>query len=61
MKKRKIVEIYATEDLENKEVNFEVKRMEDTMVSNAMMQMIHEIFMEKNPNGTKVNYEEEDE
>ena len=60
MEKRKVIEIYATEDLENKEVHFEVLRTEDTVVSNAMMQMIHEVFMEKNPNGTKVNYQEGD-
>lgn len=59
MERRKVIEIYATEDLEKGEVNFEVERCEDTMVSNAMMKMLYETFNRNNPNGTKVNYEEE--
>lgn len=59
MERRKIVEIYATEDLDSREVNFEVERCEDSMISNAMMKMLYETFNTKNPDGTKVNYEEE--
>ena len=59
MEKRKIIEIYATEDLENMEVNFEVERLEDSKISNALMAMLHETFLRNNPDGTKVNYEEE--
>lgn len=59
MERRKVIEIYATEDFEKGEVNFEVERMEDTLVSNAMMKMLLETFNKNNPNGTKVTYEEE--
>ena len=59
MERRKIIEIYATEDLDKGEVNFEVERFEDSMVSNAMMKMLLETFNKNNPDGTKVNYEEE--
>lgn len=59
MERRKVIEIYATEDFEKGEVNFEVERMEDTMASNAMMKMLLETFNKNNPNGTKVTYEEE--
>ena len=59
MERRKVIEIYATEDLEKGEVNFEVERCEDSMISNAMMKMLLETFNRNNPEGTKVSYEEE--
>lgn len=59
MERKKVIEIYATEDLDKGEVNFEVEKCEDTMIANAMMTMLYETFNRNNPNGTKVSYEEE--
>ena len=59
MERRKVIEIYATEDLENMKVNFEVERLEDSKISNLLMAMLHETFLKNNPKGTKVSYEEE--
>ena len=41
MEKRKIIEIYATEDLENMEVNFEVERLEDSKISKIVLPPIN--------------------
>lgn len=42
--KRKIIEIYATEDEENNTISFDFEKVDDSEVANGTMKMIISIF-----------------
>lgn len=42
--KRKIIEIYATEDEENNTISFDFEKVDDSEVANDTMKMIISIF-----------------
>lgn len=61
--KRKIIEIFVTEDDENDEVHYDFERCEDTEIANATMKGLLMIFSNyKDIDDTlEVQYEEDDQ
>lgn len=51
--KRKIIEIYATEDEENNTISFDFEKVDDSGVANSVMKMLVSVFSElKNEYGS---------
>lgn len=44
--KRKIIEIYATEDEENNTISFDFEKVDDSGVANSVMKMLVSVFSE---------------
>lgn len=44
--KRKIIEIYATEDEENNTISFDFEKVDDSGVANSAMKMLVSVFSE---------------
>ena len=57
MERRKIVEIYIEEDIENEKIYFDVERVEDSKVANATMKMLLNTFSKFKGNDVDVTYE----
>lgn len=57
MERRKIVEIYIEEDVENEKVFFDVERVEDSKIANATMKMLLNTFRSFKGNDIDVTYE----
>lgn len=51
--KRKIIEIYATEDEENNTISFDFEKVDDSEAANGVMKMLVSVFSElKNEYGS---------